>query len=157
MILFWRMNLVVYIFFHRFWIMLVRRLSIGNLFCLQVHFSYKEVLDLLILVHLKKTPFKMAEFIKSVRGTHISRAIIFRALAGIFPLIALFLFSSIIVWYISHGNPCWKLKLVSDVASFICLRLGWLSNASKIFSKSVLFREFSGFHAGIFNFVMFTK
>ena len=57
-----------------------------------------------------------------------------------------------------HGNSCWKLNLVSDVTSFIFPTLGWLSKFSKILSKSVLFLEFSGFHAGIFyDFVIFVN
>ena len=36
--------------------------------------------------------------------------------------------------------------------------LGWLWNVSKIFTKSVSFGEFSGFHAGILNdYVIFAK
>ena len=87
------------------WIVMVRGLSVGNWFCLQDHFCYKEMPHPLILVHPEK-PFKIAEFIQSVRGTHISRAIVFRILVGIFLLVALFLFSSIIVWYVSYGNTC---------------------------------------------------
>ena len=86
---------------------MVRRLSVGNLFCLQDYFSYKEVSHLLILVHQEKHHLKkLSLYNQSVRGTHISRAIVFRALVGIFPLATLFLFSSIIVWYVSHGNTC---------------------------------------------------
>ena len=70
-VLFRRINLVVYIFFHRLWIVMVRRLLFDNLFCLQDHLSCKEVSCLLILVHQNKTPFKTAEFIKSVGGAHI--------------------------------------------------------------------------------------
>ena len=92
-VLFRRMNFVVHTFFHRLWIVMVRRLSIGNLFLHQYHFSYKEVLHLLILVHNGKTPFTTAEFIRAFRGTLVSREIVFRVLVGISPF-ALFSFSS---------------------------------------------------------------
>ena len=82
---------------------MVRRLSASNLFCrLHDHFSFY---GLVILFHQEKHHLKY-EFIQSVRGTHISRAIVLRFLVRIFPLAALFLFSSIMVWYVSHGNAC---------------------------------------------------
>ena len=38
-----RMNLVIYIiFFHILWMMIVRRLLVGNFFCCQDQFPYKE-------------------------------------------------------------------------------------------------------------------
>ena len=126
-------------------------LSSGSLFLSRVETSAN-------LLYQEKTPFKRAEFIQSVRRTHVFRAILLRTLVGIFPFVALFLFSSIIVWQVSNGNTCCNLKLVSDETSFIYLTLGWTSNVSKIFSKSVLLPEFSWFHAGIFNaFVIIIK
>ena len=145
---------VVYtMIFNWFWIVMVIRLTVGNVFCLQDHVSYKKWSHLLVLVNQEKHHLKQLSLYN--RRMHISRAIVFRVLVGIFPLVA-FLISSIIVWYVSHGNTCWKLNLVSDVTSFICLALGWFSKVSKFFSESILFREFSKFHAGIFyDFVIF--
>lgn len=85
------MNLVVYIFFHRLSLVLVRWLSVGNWFCCQNHFSYKEKLH------------PLTEFKQLVRGTHIFRAIIFTVFRGMFLLVALLLLSSMAVWYVFHS------------------------------------------------------
>ena len=69
---------------------MIRRSSVGNLFCHQDHFSYKQVSQLLILVHQEETHLKKAEFIQSVKGTR-STAIVLKVFAEIFPLFALLL------------------------------------------------------------------
>ena len=86
---------------------MVRRLPVGNFFIKRYIFLI-EVSDPLDLIHQEKHHLK---FIQSVTVTHISRAIVFRVLVETFPVVALFLFSSIIVWYVSQGNTCRKTKL----------------------------------------------
>ena len=82
---------------------MVKRLSVANLLRLQDYFSYIEVSHLLILVYQEKHHLKLLSLYNKSEE-HISRAIVFKVLVGIFALAALFLFSSIIVWYVSHGN-----------------------------------------------------
>ena len=67
----------------------------------EVHISYNKGSNLLILVHHEKHHL---EFIQSVIGTHISRAIVFRVLVEKFLVVPLVLFSYMIVWYVSEGN-----------------------------------------------------
>ena len=65
---FQRKNLIVYVIdYHRFWIVMVRYLSVGNSIYCQNRFSYKVVLHL----------WNSWVYQQSVRRTHISCAIIF--------------------------------------------------------------------------------
>ena len=115
---FQRKNLIVYVIdYHRFWIVMVRYLSVGNSIYCQNRFSYKVVLHL----------WNSWVYQQSVRRTHISCAIIFfceniisfceNISTDCFAFIVLFFFISLL--YISRGNTCCKLNLASDVASVI--------------------------------------
>ena len=79
---------------------------------------------------LVKTSCKVAELIKSVRWTQIYFTIVLRVFVGVFLLITLFLFNSVIAWNVFRE---FKLSIRRDILYPLCIPLGWLQKISRIF------------------------